>query len=210
MKSPAKMLTDLVSRLAGARSALDELHDTDKTLRTMHEDLQAERRRLCGARPPKADLIAEAERQVDAIAAAWVAAHGPQLVDAIAGRVDASPAGVVRGIVEGNLLLVPFVFDVQALLALAPDPVKQSLRTIITGAEYAEGPPMSARAELIAAVDAKIADVEEQHSALVDQALALGIQLDLLDAVRSRRARAAYLAEVREHQARDLARTSRS
>jgi len=210
MKSPAKMLTDLVGRLAGARSALDELHGTDKTLRAMHEDLQAERRRLCGARPPKADLIAEAERQVDAIAAAWAAANGPQLVDAIAPRVDVTPGDAVRGTVEGNLLLAPFAVDVLTLLALAAGPVKQSLRAIIAATEYAEGPPMSERVPLIAAVDAKLADVEEQHSSLVDQAAALGIALDLLDAVRLRRARAAHLAEVRERQARELARPARS
>ena len=212
MKNPVKMLADLAGRLAGARSALDDLHATDKALRQMHEELQAERGRLCTARPPRAELIAAVERQVDDAAAAWAAACGPQVIAAVSGTVDVLPGGEVRGIRAGNLFEVPALaglLDVPTLMALVPDQVKAGLRQLIEATEYAEGPPMSERPTLIAAVAAKIADVEEQHSGLVDQARALGITLGLLDDVRSRRAVEARAAEFREREARDLARKVR-
>jgi hypothetical protein len=212
MKSPVKMLTDLAGRLAGARGALDDLHAADKELRKMHEDLQAERARLCGARPPHAELIAAAEEQVDALAAAWAAANGLQLVVAVGGSIDVQPSREVRGVISGNLLHAPALMgmlDVPTLAALVPAQLKAGLRRLIEATEYAEGPPMSERPRLIAELDEKIADVEREHSQLVDQARGLGIEIALLDDVRYRRAHEAHLAENRARLARDLARSSR-
>jgi hypothetical protein len=213
MKNPVKMLADLTSRLAGARSALDAVHETDKALRTMHAELQAERARLCGAKPPREAVIAAAERQVDAIAAAWAAANGAQLVTAIVGAVDVQPNGEVRGLVAGNLLHLPALaglVDVPTLAAIMPEYLKDGLRRVIEATPYVAGPPMADRPGLIADVDAKIADVEDQHSELVARAAELGISIELLLDVRARRAHEANLAEFRERDARDRARRVRN
>jgi hypothetical protein len=206
MKNPVTMLKDLAGRLAGARDALSALHDTDKGLRTLHEGLMAERARLVGSQPPRVELIATAEAAIDAVAATWAAEHGPRVVSSLAGYVDMQPDGAVRGFVAGSLWPALTGQDAaQLFAALWPDQAKQGLRRVIDATDYAEGPPIAGRPRLIAEVDAKILDVEEQHSSLVDQARELGITLELLPDVRQRRAHAAHLDEFRERAARDLA-----
>ncbi len=49
---------------------------------------------------------------------------------------------------------------------------------------------MGERTRLIAEVDVKIADIEAEHSTLVDQARELGIRLELLPAESARRLQA--------------------
>ena len=58
---------------------------------------------------------------------------------------------------------------------------------------------MEDRAGLIEALDAKIAEVEEQHAELVDRAAESGIGLELLPEVRVRRANAQWREERARH-----------
>ena len=73
---------------------------------------------------------------------------------------------------------------------------------MLNATEYAEGPSMGERPRLIAEVDGKLRDVEEQHTRFVDQAPP-GIMLELLPAVRAQHAKAKHLAEWRARQERD-------
>jgi hypothetical protein len=200
--------TTLAARVGIARDAVGQLHDADQALRAAHAAAEAERGRLLSARPPKADVIAVADARVDAIGTAWSAAHGMSLVTALAGSVDVAPDGAVRGILTGDLALAG-PLDAPTLIALAPDVVKAGLRKLIEATPDAGGPSMRERPQLIADVDVRIADVEAQHSALVDQARTLGITLDLLESVRGRRVMEAQRAEFRDRTARDLARKVR-
>ncbi len=183
MKSPLKMVTDLTSRLVGAHSALADLHSTDKELRTMDAEAKAELSSLGNSRPPRDELLAEGWRQIDANAAAWSAAHGLELIDAIrAGTLDAIP------------------------IPTSPAEQKRDLRAALDLVTYTAGPPTSEVPRLTAELVAKITDIEAQHSELVERAAELGIALELLPDVRMRRAQAAHLAGLRERDARDRAR----
>jgi len=187
---PTKILEKVqgwTARLAGARTAVDDLHSVEKELRQEAEGLAVERSRRIGSRPPREDIIAAAERQVDAIAADWAKSNGPQLVAALAGSVDVAPDGTVRGLIPGNLLNGFPTPDGPALIGLAPSVVKASLRKIIEAAEYVAGPSMDERQRMIADLDAKLADVEARHSELVDHARELGITIALLPNEAGRR-----------------------
>lgn len=184
-------LSDLAARLAGARTGLEALHATETELRGSHERLQAERSQLCSAHPPREDLVAEAERQIDAAGAAWLEVHGAAIVTALSGSIDFAPTGEIRGVVAGQLLPV-LRLDGEALLALAPDQLKRGVRRIIEAAAYVAGPAMRERPRLIAEVDAKITEVERQHSELVDRARELGVGLALLPEVQGRRLQAGH------------------
>jgi hypothetical protein len=184
---------DWAAKLAGARTAVDDLHSVEKELRQEAEGLAVERTRLLGARPPREDLIALAERQVDAIAAEWANGNGPQIVAALAGAVDVQPGGdAVRGLVPGDIRTwLPGMIDGSAVIGLVPSVVKNRLRQIIEAADYIPGPSMDQRQRMIAELDVKLADVESRHSELVDHACELGITLELLPNVAGQRARKA-------------------
>ena len=190
MKNPVKMVTDLASRLAGARGALDDLHAADKEQRKMHEELQAERSRVLGARPPREEMIAEGERQIDAIADAWAATHGLALIDAIR---------------SGNIL-DGLPRDIETDIAWRRAEWKRELRPKLEATPYEPGPPTGDRPRVLAELDAKIIDVEAQHSELVDRAAELGIALELLPDVRMRRAHEAHVKSLHDRDARDRAR----
>ncbi len=175
MKSPLKMVTDLTSRLDGAKSALADLHAADKELKTTHAAAAAELSGLGNARPPLEEMIAEGERQIDAQAAPWSEAHGLELIDAIrSGTLDASA------------------------IPTAAAEKKRDLRAALELYAYTPGPPTREVPRLTAELVEKIKDIEAQHSELVERAAELGIALELLPDVRMRRGHEAHLAGLRE------------
>jgi len=184
---------DWAAKLAG----VDDLHSVEKELRQEAEGFAVERTRLLSARPPREDLIAAAERQVDAIAAEWANGNGPQIVAALAGSVDVQPGGEeIRGVVPGDIRnWLPGIVDGSAFIGLVPSIVKARLRDIIAATPYNPGPSMDQRQRMIAELAAKLADVEARHSELVDHARELGITIELLPDVQGRRTRATQAHE---------------
>jgi hypothetical protein len=192
-------LNSLAEKLGLARSAVQDLHQSDTEQRQAHEKLKAERTRLISAPPSRQELIRTAEGQIDAIARAVALELSPRLVSALAGRIDVEASGKINGHVPGNLFdALPALVDARVLIGLMPAVVKARVGEIIQAAKLEAGPPMADREQLLAELDVRIAEVEEQHTALCDQAAALGLTIPLLDDVRMRRAQAAHRAELAE------------
>ena len=119
------------------------------------------------------------------------------MVSALSGVCEVSAAGELR-IVRYVAALADAVgpLSLAALAALAPALVREGVRAVIASTPYGdEGPPMRARAALVAEVDGKIAALVTEHAALVDNAGALGITLADLPATVGRRAQAAQAHE---------------
>lgn len=184
--------------LAGARSAVSQLHETEARLLDNLSQLRAKRDQLLSSRPPRADVIANMEAAVAQLGATWLENHGEYIVGNLAGGLDVGVRGDVAGIRAGRLKSESFhPFDafpsgnvsIDALCALAPTLVRESLKRIIDSARYEAGPPLTERAPRIAIIDAEIEELEREHAALVDQAEAAGIKIDHTAEERGRRAR---------------------
>ncbi len=189
-------LADVAKRITGARDALAQVHQVEADLRAAHAQAQQERESLLSSRPPKADVIANLHREVDAAARAWREANAQQILDA-AGGIAVDFLGNVEGLRGSNIsggnvfgLLGPLYFN--TLCGLAADVVKASLAAAVEAAPpYPAGPPLADRLALLAACDERLTRLEADHSSLVDDARDNGIMLDLLAPVAARRRAAA-------------------
>jgi hypothetical protein len=210
MKNPVNVIRDLATRMSSARSALADVQAADQELRQAHAALQAERTLLIASPVPRAEVVAVAEAEVDKIGAEWRQAHAQQIVAALGGYVDLVPGtNTVRGVARGSLGPALPALDLAALCALLPEAMKNGIRRAIESAEYVEGAPMTDRPRLIRELDARIAEVEEEHSQLVDEATSVNVSLPLLPDVRMRRAQAATLAAQQEREEADRRRVVR-
>jgi len=81
------------------------------------------------------------------------------------------------------------------LCGLVPGLMKARLKEVIRGTNVKFGLPAEARARRLAEVDVAIAEVEAQHTALVEAAAEVGITLPLIESVRARREAEALKAE---------------
>lgn len=189
-------VADIAKRLAGAKSALEEVHQAAVGMLREHADLHQERSRLINAKPPREDLIAALDEQVRALGEAWAEANGARVVAALSGGVEVSMRGEVTGIRPGALA-VEFggPVDLSMLAALSPDTVRERLAGIVLALEYEAGPPMRERARLVAEVDTRLARVERAHAELVDEAARAGISLAHMDGERARRVQKAQRRE---------------
>lgn len=191
MKNPITLLKDVATRLAAGKAAAQDLHAAEADLRAAHAALLAERAQLIGALPPRQALVRAAAEEVDAHAAQFRAGRALEVARAVAGGLEVGADGMVRGVRAGSIAGgLSFPLDFATLCALAPDAVKAGLRAILEAADYQAGPPLADRAALIAAVDERIRETIEQHTALVDDAKALGIPLQLMPEEHARRLRA--------------------
>ena len=195
MKSPAKMITGLVSRIAGARDAgelaVGDLHVADVTLRQAHAAAEAEHGHLLSSWPPQAEILKSGDVELQKLAAEWVVQRGPAVVACLAGSIDVTPAGEIRIVRYSTLTDELGGLSLSALAALAPELVREGLAAVITRTPYDEGPPMAERAALVAEVKRKIEAIVKDHADLVDNAAAAGITLAHLPTTVGRRVRAA-------------------
>ena len=180
---------DLVSKLTGARAAVRDLGDAARGLREEHDRLAEERSGLLSTWPPVDEIVAEAAADVDAIGARWRADHAKAVAEAARSRLDVTPNGQVNGVARSGLGPLTIRFDFAAACGLLPAIVKEAIATVIRAgtADVPTGPPMAARAEMVAQLNERLATVARQHAALVDEANAAGIGLSHLAEERGRR-----------------------
>jgi hypothetical protein len=190
VKKLLERATDWAARLAGARTAVEELHATDHQLREAHAAAQRGRDRLISAPPPVDEVIGAMVRVVDAHAAGWAREHAVGLIHAFGPGLELERDGTLRErparMPDWFLLRDLRLKDV---VGAFPELVKARLAEIIRGHAYEAGPSQTERARLVAEADARIAELEAQHTELVDAAGALTppIVLALLPAVQARR-----------------------
>jgi len=197
MKSVMTKVADWTNRLAGARSAMEELRAADAELRREHAAALAERTRLIGLSPPVEAIIGAMRHLVDEHAEQWAKRNGQGLVRAFGPGLEEKEDGSV----SERKPLLPAAFwtaygelsmrelTPSALAGLAADLMKARLEAVIRATPYDAGPPIAERPALLAELDAKIRDIEARHSELVDGAAAFDppITLALLPAVAVRR-----------------------
>jgi hypothetical protein len=183
--------------LVGARDALAELREHERALREEHERLvSVERPGLISRRPPVEDLVADVASQIDALGARWRAANADRVIAELTGSVDVAPSGAVSRIVSGNLeAAFPAPLGIDALAALVPAVLKAALSDVVRAVEYDAGPPMASRVPMVAELDRRVAEIEEAHNELVDQAAELGVTIPRLPAVAARLAEEARRRE---------------
>lgn len=189
------ILADLAGASREARDGIAKLRAVDIELRAEDERIAAEIATQTSALPPKADIIAAGERQVDALGEGWRQAYGPRILAAIAGRLDVRMDGEVSGIVPGDMTafgLLPQGLDLHALAGIAPGFLKAGLRDLVQATTYEAGPRLEERPARIAELQARRRGIHAQHRAMVDEAAAAGVTLaDLPEnvALRHREAR---------------------
>ncbi|MFA5028544.1 MAG: hypothetical protein WC713_11795 [Candidatus Methylomirabilota bacterium] len=182
-------LAGWAKRLAGAMGALDELHAADQDLRRTHAELKKERNKIVSAPGPREEVLANFDKLIEAEAARWQQEAGASLIR------HGSPGFTLQR--DGEL--VPQrpawpgefqkVLTLKDVAGLFPDLVKTQVAALVTTTTYTPGPAASDRWAALKTIDQKIAEIEEQHAALVDAAAALTppVALTLLPDVAARR-----------------------
>jgi hypothetical protein len=191
-------LQDWAKRLAGARTALGELHDLDTELRAQHSVAVRERERLASASPPVEEIVANMEHVIDERTAEEAESMAYGLRHAFGGGFEMRRDG---NLAERKPTLPDWFyradFTLARLAGFAPGLVKARLAEILRAALYEAGSPMADRRRFLAEADAKIAEIERAHEQLVDEAAALEppVTLTLLPEVKARRDAAAAKAD---------------
>ncbi|HXH81707.1 MAG TPA: hypothetical protein VNN07_02130 [Candidatus Tectomicrobia bacterium] len=188
-------LSRVTNQIAGWKAALATLRDEERRLRTEHADALKERERVASAPLPLDEVIARMRRFVDEAAAAWRTEWARVYINALgnpARRPDLPDACLVRG-----------AFSLREQMLMDPEHAKAVLEAILRSAPYEAGPPEAERPALLAALDARIAALEREHTELVDLARAQDppIILDLLPVVKERREAEARQREHAERRA---------
>lgn len=165
------------------------MHDTERQLREQHAVAVKERDTIVNACAPREEVLAHMEHEIDLWAAKWAQDHGFGLVLNLGPGHQVTPDGTLAP--RAPKLPDSFYGNVPMLqlLGIAPAVVKARLAQIIKATPYDEGPPAADRARFYAAADARVAELERQHTDLVDAAAALDppIALTLLPVVAERR-----------------------
>jgi hypothetical protein len=200
--SVLKRITDRAAAAVGLRSAVQVIHDGKAELNAALAEAEAEKAQLLGAKPPRAELEAELDRDLTSAATQWFEQHAGQLLTALAPSIIRNASGgytVTRYASLGHVL--PGVLELGALAALFPAQIRAGILGAIP--PYVPGPPMSARPGLLSNVDARIAEIEREHQALVSEAGAAGIAIPELEGNRARRIAEEHRAERAAREARD-------
>lgn len=192
-------LTTWAKRTADAfRGAIGKLHEADADLRREHTEAVKQRQRIISLPGPIEEVRANLRTLIDALARKWAEDHGKSLIRHASPGFELRPDG--RLVPQSPKLPDSFSgepVNVRMLCALLPDVVLARLDAIATATEYEAGPSVADRKTQLDAIDARIADLEAQHSELVDTAAAMDppVMLTLLPAVRERRTREAEAAK---------------
>jgi hypothetical protein len=137
-------------------------------------------------RPPVAEIVANMRREVDAARERFVEKWGSALVTAFAGHFEFKSDGTWELKRPEALRIAPGL-TFEQLCGLVPDQVKKNCEAIITAVVKPEetGTPFAARAAERNALEADKRAIAERHTAVVDAARAIGIQLDYLPDVQA-------------------------
>lgn len=187
--------TDPLNALRAAKQAAATLVETEHSLRAQHTALQQERDAIDSAPRALEELLAEKDRLIDEATARWDDAHQRTTVSAIngsreySGRVDGEERWRTTApeLPRNRYESVPDTLSLADLCGLVPDLLKRRLEQVIRGSGVAFGLPAAARHAKLAELDVAIAEIETQHTELVDSAAEVGIPLPLLDTVKARR-----------------------
>jgi len=195
-------LTDWTKRLGLARGAVEAVGATAKGLRDEHARLEQERITLISAKPPREDIAATVNAEVDRLGRAWLDVAGAAVLGELAGGVEVDGHGqfvrITPGVLGRDFGPLAGYVTLASLCAIVPDLVKTGLAQVLDAVPYTAGPPMAERAGRIAAVDERIADVEREHAILVDQAAAVGVSMEHMPGERARRTGVAQRRELAE------------
>lgn len=171
--------------------ALGELRAAEQKLRTRYEALTKERKRTVATMENKSTIKARISAAVDQAGARWRKETAHSIISGLSAHQGKSALPALSEL------------SLHALCALVPELVRESLAAVVDGHDYVEGPPAEDRADILARIDAELAEVCEAHEALVAEAAILGIVVkDLPDAAARR------LEAERETQREELRRQS--
>jgi hypothetical protein len=184
MKKNTTPETDLIR---AGQDAVAQLRASDERFRAEHAALQLERTELIGALAPRETVIANAIRLVDEIGGARAAEWRHTLVREIGGDFVEASNGTFRLVSPRFPYLLDNKLALVELCVLAPEAVKASLTRIISAYDFSTSAPIENRPALVAVIDARLRALEDQHEAFVEAAADVGIVLDFMPAVVTRR-----------------------
>jgi hypothetical protein len=181
------------------RNASRPLRETAARLREEHGRLKARLQQMPKGRPPQAELQSNQQALRQAYAAAWHQKWDEHLLEAWSGHLRVPPEVAMPATKApsfGDLPAAGRDFGYECAIAEAGG-LAQLFSQIITQATYTPIAPLAEQPGVYAEIEAEIARVEAQHSALCDEAASGDepITIPLLEDVRSRRAYAAHLLE---------------
>lgn len=191
-------LQDWAKRLAGARTALGELHDLARELREQHAAVLKERNLVGAAPPPLEEVLANVETVMASHAAAEAESMAHQFRQSFGGELVPRTNG---SFIERKPTIPDWFHSpnltLARLCALFPEQAKAAIAAILRAFPYQASSPMADRRRLIAEADERIRALEVQHEQLVDEAAALEppVTLTLLPEVKARRDAAAAKAQ---------------
>lgn len=184
---------DTMKTLQAAAKATEALRETEATLRARHTKAVRDRRATWAALASRDAVRTHAADLVEKAATAWRAQHGAMWTRALSGYQDIRGVDTEREVRVRPQLpdLMPTDLSLPALCGLCPDAVLASMIAMIDAQpDTVFGLAEADRTACLAQLDAQIADLEQQHTALVDAAGDAGLTLPLLADVRDRRAAA--------------------
>lgn len=192
-----KLVDTINDRAARLAASMAELHEMDRQIREAHRAAERARDELVSAPPPADEVIAAMEGEVDQLAATWAKERAHGIVTSFGPGLQLNRDGTLnpRQPQSPDWFFTKHL-TLQELAGAFPELVKPRLAALIRGYEYVAGPAQADRARAVAEADARILELEEEHTGLVDQAAALEppILLELLPRVKDRRAEEAERA----------------
>jgi len=194
-----------VKILQQAKLAAGKLTGAVNQLAERHATLVSERSRIDFEPRALDEVIASANELVDKQRAGGDREHSRRLATFLSGRLDQSAADQTKTVRRRPAFPDFFInegtgqqgLSFEHLCWLAPDLVKARVSEILRSSGITFGLPKVERERRLAAIDLEIAEVERQHTELVDAAADVGIALPLLRTVQDRR-EADALARERE------------
>jgi hypothetical protein len=189
-------------RVRAAQAAIADLYSADRTLREDHAAALRERDRVAALPPPVDDVVANMRGLVDELAASWSANHRESVIGHCGGSYELENSGLEMKTRQPQLPWTLFPIEgprLRDLCGLFPEMIKNRLEDIIRAQPIESGTSLSARPAAVAAVDARISAIEDEHTELCDTAAAFAppIHLELLAPVRARREKARLIEEER-------------
>jgi hypothetical protein len=184
IKTVADITVNLAARVAGFQTALADVHDTETEIRAEHQAAQQERQRILSSLPPRTEVLAWLQAEVGRLGAAWREAHGPGVVAACRPAEIAMAGSPLASALGGGVL------ELGAVCALMPGVMETGLANLVDAVAFEEGPPLAERPRLLRELDARLVDLEAQHTALCDRAAELDITLELMPGEHARRVQA--------------------
>lgn len=184
---------DHIKTLRAAKAAATTLTETAAALSAQHETLLTERRSVVEASGSLDEVLVNMRRLVDEASVRLSDRVALTLVRTVSGYTEQRHGGTAdQRIVHPHLPpnrygALPDSLGLEDLCALAPELMKSQLERVIRASGARFGLPSAERVTKLAELDAQIADIETQHTELIDGAADVGIVLPLLDSVKERR-----------------------